>query len=256
MTLDEQLRRAFETLAERVRDEVAARGRTLVDELTAAAEAARAEAVAGAAKDAQSAAEREAGERLSQRLAAAETTLRADAQRREAAAATRLLAAIQAMDRGQSLSDILNALVDGTAAEAKRAAMFLRKDGRLQSWRLAGFGDTGQGGIDLPMPESGMLGEAIRTGALVKDGVAPAFAALPPDRPAAAIPLVMSGQVFAVLYVDQGDSHEIGGESWTATLEVLSRHAARALEAVTALRLAQVASDRAKVPEGQLRIRN
>jgi hypothetical protein len=256
MTLDEQLRRAFEALAERVRDEVASRGKALVEELTAAAEAERAEAVAGAVKDAQSAAQREAAERLSQRLAAAETTLRVDARRHEEAAASRLLAAIQAMDRGQSLSDILNALVDGAAAETRRAAMFLRRDGRLQSWRLAGFGDTGQGAVDLAMAESGLLGEAARTGAIVKDGVAPAFAALPPDRPAAAIPLVMSGQVFAVLYADQGVSGDSGGESWTATLEVLSRHAARALEAVTALRLAQVASERAKVPEGQLRIRN
>lgn len=259
-TLNQQLRHAFDGLAERVRDEVTFRGQSLLEGLMAAAEAERAEAVARATKDVQAAAEQEAGERLSQRLAAAETslrtTLRVDAQHHEEAAAARLLAAVQAMDRGQSLSEILNALVDGAAAEAKRAAMFLRKDGRLQSWRLAGFGDAGQSAVDLAIPESGMLGEAARTGALVKDTVPPAFAALPPDRPAAAIPLVMSGQVFAVLYADQGASGEIEGEAWRATLEVLSRHAARALEAVTALRLAQVASERAKVPDGQLRIRN
>lgn len=267
MTLDEQLRRAFDTLADRLRDDMAAHAKTLVDELTATAEAERADAVAEAAKDAWSSAERQATERLTSSVAATETAVRAEAQRRETAAAGRLLSAIQTMDRGQSLSDILNALVDGAAAEAKRTAMFLRKGDRLQSWRLTGFGETrGETSLDLSMLESAVIGDAARSGVVVTSGPAPAFAALPPDRQALAIPLVMSGQVFAVLYADQGAGDAaagaavagdaVAGAAWIATLEVLTRHAARALEAVTAVRLAQVAAERAKLPEGQVRIRN
>jgi hypothetical protein len=257
MTLDEQLRRAFDTLADRLRDDMAAHAKSLVDELTATAEAERADAVAEAAKDAWSTAERQAAERLTSSVAATETAVRADAERRETAAAERLLAAIQTLDRGQSLSDILNALVDGAAAEAKRAAMFLRKGERLQSWRVTGFGETTRAtSLDLSLSESGSLGEAARSGLAVRSSPAPAFAALPPERQALSIPLVMSGQVFAVLYADQGTGDAVAGDAWMATLEVLTRHAARALEAVTAVRLAQVAAERAKLPEGQVRIRN
>lgn len=269
MTLDEQLRRAFDTLADRLRDDMAAHANTLVNELTATAEAERADAVAGAAKDAWSSAERQATERLASSVAATETAVRAEAQRRETAAAGRLLSAIQTMDRGQSLSDILNALVDGAGAEAKRTAIFLRKGDRLQSWRLTGFETTGETSRDLSMLESAAIGDAARSGVVVTSGPAPAFAALPPDRQALAIPLVMSGQVFAVLYADQGADDAaaavagdaaagvaVAGTAWIAMLEVLTRHAARALEAVTAVRLAQVAAERAKLPEGQVRIRN
>lgn len=267
MTFDEQLRRAFDTLADRLRDDMAAHAKTLANELTATAESERADAVAEAAKDAWSTAERQATERVASGVAATEVAARAEAHRRETVAAERLLSAIQAIDRGQSLSDILNALVDGAAAEARRTAMFLRKGERLQSWRVTGFGETrGETALDLSMPESGLLGDAARSGVVVKAGPAPAFAALPPDRQALAIPLVMSGQVFAVLYADQGAGESAAGDAgagaaivgtaWIATLEVLTRHAARALEAVTAVRLAQVAAERAKLPEGQVRIRN
>ncbi len=256
ITLDEQLRRAFALLADRVRDDLVGRSGTLVEELTAAADAERADA-AEAAKDTWSAAEREAAERLRSSVAHAEAIVRADAQRRETAAAERLLAAIHALDRGQSLSEILHALVDSAAAEATRAAIFLRKDARLEGWRLAGFGDlTAAAGLEFAVAESGLLGEAVRTGTVVRTRLAPAFAALPADRPAVAIPLVMSGQVIAVLYADQGTGEEMAGDAWVATLEVLARHASRALEAVTALRLAQISSERSKLPEGMLRIRN
>jgi GAF domain len=255
MNLDEQLRRAFDALSDRLKDDLAARAKTLSDELTAAAEAERAEAVAEAARNAWAAAERESNQRLVSRVSETEVTLRADAQRREAAAAERLLVAIQAIDRGQSLSEILLALVTAAAAEAHRTATLLRKDARLQSWRMTGFDDA-MSALDLAVAESGILGDATRTGKVIRTGPPPAFAALPPDRPAVAIPLVMSGQIFAVLYADQGATDEKINDAWMATLEVLTRHAARALEAVTAVRLAQVASERAKLPDGQIRIRN
>jgi hypothetical protein len=104
-----------------------------------------------------------------------------------------------------------------------------------------------------------MIGDAVRSGARVsRDGVssgthpsAPFFAELPPGRDAVALPMAMSGQVVAVLYADQGLGDDVDGgaaaeaiapavQSWPASLEVMSLHAARCLEAVTAHRSAQV----------------
>ena len=70
------------------------------------------------------------------------------------------------------------------------------------------------------------------------------FAELLPDRPALAVPLVMSGRVFGVLYADQEASEVVARASWPATIEVLARHAARSLETVTAGRLAQLSESR------------
>ena len=75
----------------------------------------------------------------------------------------------------------------------------------------------------------------------------PAFVNLSEDGRALAVPLVMTGQVFAVLYVDEGAGQSAARKSWPATIEVLARHAARALEAFTASRLAQVTEDVSRV---------
>ena len=68
----------------------------------------------------------------------------------------------------------------------------------------------------------------------------PAFVDLPDEGCALAVPLVMTEQCFAVLYVDKEHGDAAVRESWPATMEVLARHAARSLEAITATRLAQV----------------
>ena len=63
---------------------------------------------------------------------------------------------------------------------------------------------------------------------------------VPEQSRALAVPLVMAGQVFAVLYVDEGNNEPAVSDTWPAAIEVLARHAARALEAITASKLAQV----------------
>ena len=92
-----------------------------------------------------------------------------------------------------------------------------------------------------------MIAEASETGHLIRwDSSSPQTTPLPPfvDLPngsrALAVPLGTSGQALAVLYADEGDSKSALGESWPAAIEVLARHAARALEATTAMRLAQL----------------
>src|SRR5262245_15571401 len=136
MTLEEQLRRTFETLAIRLRDEVVSHLTSSLVELNATAESERAEAVAEAARDAWSSAERETTARVAAAVASADMRARAEIEASERAGNDRLLGAFRSMDRARSLTDILDALVTTAAAEAARAAIFLTEGAQLRSWRL------------------------------------------------------------------------------------------------------------------------
>ena len=161
----------------------------------------------------------------------------------------RLIEAIRALDGAKSLSEILDALVASASREVGRAAMFLLDGSTLNSWRTAGFDEFGtvHSPIHLPLADGGLIAEAAETGRLVqvtpgaaRNGSLPAFVNLPEQSQALAVPLVMTGVVVGVLYVDEGNTEPMARESWPATVEVLARHAARSLEAITAARLAQV----------------
>ena len=164
-------------------------------------------------------------------------------------AGERLIEAVRTIDGAHSLSDVLDALVACASTEVGRAALFLLQEPMLKGWRLAGFDEFGAVGsrVELPVADGGLIAEAADTCRVVRvdpgsprNGVLPAFVNLPGQALALAVPLVMSGQAFAVLYVDEGHNEAMARDSWPATIEVLARHAARALEAITASRLAQV----------------
>ena len=91
MTFDEQLRRAFETVTGRLRDDIARHTQTVLEELATAAETDRAQAVATA----RDAAKREADARTSAAVAAAEADARSAAER---AADTRIGVAVAAAE--------------------------------------------------------------------------------------------------------------------------------------------------------------
>jgi hypothetical protein len=171
----------------------------------------------------------------------------------------RLVEAIRAIDNGRSLSEILDALASNAGREAARAAVLLVRGSHLRGWRFIGFGPLDSGDpIELALAESGVAGDAVRTGTTASAasgtlGAVPSFAQASADQSDAppgdvlAVPIPMAGQVIAVLYADQADREASGPEahgSWQATLEVLARHAARSLEAITAFRAAQVLTDR------------
>jgi hypothetical protein len=100
--------------------------------------------------------------------------------------------------------------------------------------------------------EAGVMSEALRSGTAASgDGEgqpgAPAFAALPAGRESLAIPIAMGAQVVGVLYADQGSAmnrDQPVGVTWPETLEVLTRHAARCLEALTAFKAARALTER------------
>jgi hypothetical protein len=325
MAFDEQLRQAFETLTDRVRDEVARELRTITDELAAgaaadreraaseaadaaradaerAADAARADAeraadarvteaqhaadarvtdaalaadrrvadaesaaatrLAGAVSEAESAGEKRAleaaDERLRKAVDEAVAAARASLRTADLAASQRLLDAIRAIDRTKSLSEILDTLVSCAGREASRVGILLVRAGAtVKAWRLIGFGASFDAApdVELPIDEAGVIGEAVRTAAAASSDTAgrlttPPFD-LPDGRERVAVPIPMSGQVVAVLYGDQGpedDPHRDATVAWPATLEVMGRHAARCLEALTAFKAARVLTERPDVP--------
>ena len=135
------------------------------------------------------------------------------------------------MDRAKSISEILDTLVNGAAREAARAGVILVHDNHLRGWRFLGFaaaaGDSTD--VEMPMVDQAMIGEAVRTAVAVSANGTAVF------------PIHVGGQVVAALYADEGDTASgTGVSSRLAALELMARHAARSLEAVTAFRGAQV----------------
>jgi chemotaxis protein histidine kinase CheA len=324
MTFDEQLKRAFDTLADRLREHIAGELRGAAADLAASAQTDRETAVATASAEAREAAQKDARKSLEAAVATASAEAReaaqedarksleaavatASAEAREAAddarksleaavatarveareaaqedarksldaavaleraslktadlaTSQRLLEAIRAIDHARSLSEILDTLVSCAGREASRAGILLVRAGQLRGWRFIGFGPAldAANEIELPLHDSGLIAEAVRTGAAVSSDTsgrtaAPAFAELPDGRQALAVPIPMGGQVVGVLYADQGladNQRRASAITWPDTLEVMARHSARCLEALTAFRAARVLTERPDVSPG------
>lgn len=217
MTFDEELRRAFDTLRDRLQHEIAREVRRATDELV----------------------------RSAQDRAVATGTPQSAAP---AAASEPLLDGIRAIGAGRSLSEILETSVSFAAREAGRAAILLVRGGRLYGWRFAGFGPEFEAGaVDISHVDGGIVADAVRTaetapGNGARQSSPPSFAGLTADRESVAVPMVMAGQVVAVLYADQGMSGP-PSSAWRSTVEVLASHAARSLEALTAVKAARAMTE-------------
>jgi predicted nucleic acid-binding Zn-ribbon protein len=155
----------------------------------------------------------------------------------------RLLTAIRLMDGGRSLTDVLSALTSAAAAEAPRVALFVVNGSELRGWKTIGFEtDT----LLASLEDKGLLGEVMRRREPVVsaegDGPsAPAFAALPSDRAAIAVPLMVASQPVAVLYADDAsDGPPETPASWPEAVQILGRHASINLAHLTAARAAEV----------------
>lgn len=182
--------------------------------------------------------------------------------RREAEASeiSRLLDAVRVLDSATSLSDVLDALGQGAAHEAGRAALVVVRGDRVQAWKLAGFGarDAEPRSIDIAIGEAGIIGTTVSTAQVVSTATpdtpgAPAFAELPADRLGIAVPVVVGGRVVAVVYADTAADVDLpaGADQantlhagWVEVIEMLARHAGRCLEALTAQRTSQQPSPR------------
>jgi hypothetical protein len=179
----------------------------------------------------------------------------------EMAALTRLLESIRGLDAASSLSDVLDALGHAAGREASRAAVLVVRNDRLLGWRLSGFGsrDTQPKAIDLGLDDSGVIGVAVSTARPVTtrdnhaNPHAPDFAHLPADRMGFAVPVIVGGRAVAVVYADSvtTDKEEhVVPSGWPEVIELLARHAARCLEALTVQKTAMTQSQRFWVPSG------
>lgn len=243
-----------------------------------------ADAVSAAEQRAREKAEREAAARLSHAVTAAEkrareaaehntcesidaavASARADLKAADLATSERLVDAVRAIDRARSLSEILDTLASSAGREASRVAVLLVRGEELHGWRFLGFGPAFQaaGQIKVSLQDGGLVAEAVRTGTAVSAGVplkanatgvdtlgrtaAPSFAQLPAGREVLAVPIPLGGQIVSVLYADQGptdDQSRTSAITWPGTLEVMARHCARCLEALTAFTTARALTER------------
>jgi hypothetical protein len=185
----------------------------------------------------------------------------AQGRREESEAGDRVLESIRAIDAARSLSEILDALALASVEHASRAAVLVVNGARLAVWRAIGFPgmrqlDEGSAAKhDVSLADAGLIADAVQSQRVATaDGAdsaaLPLFARTMPEASSAsrsdsvAIPISLGGNVVAALYAndanESADQHRSVG--WQGRLEILARHAARSLEAVTAFRAAAVAT--------------
>jgi hypothetical protein len=239
MTFEEQLTRAFETLTERLRGDIDRQVQITSAELVAAAPDERDRT----ASDAQS------REEMALVVAAA----RQEAHDEGHASRERFADAVRSLDRARSLTGILDTLVSCARTEAARADVWLIRGGRLHQWRSPGSDDAGADPIpSRSLDEGGVIQDAART-----EAVASADGAL-------AVPMAIGGSAVAVLYAElraelstenlelRTENLELGTDSLELRaqhVELLTRYAARCLEALTAFKTARALTQRPADPD-------
>jgi hypothetical protein len=138
-----------------------------------------------------------------------------------------LLPSIRRMDEARTLTSVLDVLAEGEGSETARTAVFLVGDGQMRLWKRSGSGweetEAPPAGLTLPVAETRPV-----------DGQGNGFAA----------PIRVGNQVVALVYSDDRLAANVleadAREAAMARLELLTRHAGRTLEALTAMRTAQL----------------
>lgn len=152
--------------------------------------------------------------------------------------------AVSAMDEATTLSEVLDALASGLSAQAARSAVLVFKGEQARVWRRNGFADTPS-----EVGDALVLADHADLKALVESAT-PAYlegrgdeapllgvATLPDGASGLAVPVAIGGQVAALVYADAGaEPVRPSFPGWGDLVEVLARHAARCLEALTAMR--------------------
>lgn len=117
-------------------------------------------------------------------------------------ALVRLADALRTLDEATSLSAILDALAVAASNESARAGVFLVREGEVRSFRLFGFPARYEGSpIALPFDEAGVVRDAVVQRGAVASATSP-FDELPPGVDALAFPLVLAGSAVGALYVE------------------------------------------------------
>jgi hypothetical protein len=161
----------------------------------------------------------------------------------------RLLRAVEALDDALSLREALDALAAGVAEEAPRSLLMIVNGRVLRGWRAScPSAPADFATLEIPIEFAGALGEAVSTG-VVAQAHANAFSdatrgslsflQLDDDQRGLVVPVTVDGRVVAIVYADDGASavREVPG-GWPESIQVLARHAASVLAALTARRAA------------------
>jgi hypothetical protein len=147
-----------------------------------------------------------------------------------------------------SVTGVLNALLDASAAEAPRVALFLINGEAITPWKSRAFEERAFAAAGLRIGDKGLLAEVARrleplSSSEGSGPAAPAFASLRQDRAAIAAPLIVGGHTVAILYADDGaEGQSEAPASWPEAIQLLSRHASASLSHLTAVRTTQALS--------------
>lgn len=270
MAMEQHVREAIETFMMRVRRDLDAHLRTLSSDLMRFAQetqdTCRAE-LERAVSDARADAERsfrsrldtlrgELAREMEARLAAdraelqvAKADIRTSMREGRVETLERLLAAVRRIDEASSLSGILEALAKGAAVETSRVAILLVEGDMLRTWGHMGFA-ANAAPVEMPIAQSGVLAAAmsLRQTSFVppmldnQEPATPAFMRVPVGHTGLVTPIVVAGEVVALLYADDVDrlAAQEDAPVWTEEVELLVRHAAVRLENVTSERTVEV----------------
>ncbi len=250
--LDAARREADEALTAAREEAAAAREALEAARAEAAAIRAEADAALAQAEAAVAQAMTEATAHADASRAAARAEATAQAQADTVRRLSSLARAIAAMDEASTLSEVLDALAAGLEAQADRSAVLVFRGDAARVWRRAGFGDAPD------VPELSLarhddlraIVESARPTLLEGQGGGHEIlgvATLRAGETGLAVPVAIGGQVAALVYADAvavrtaeaaGDDAAAAASApvWAEVVEVLARHAARCLEALTAMR--------------------
>lgn len=156
----------------------------------------------------------------------------------------RLLGAVRRIDDATSLTAILDTLAKGASEETSRVAILLVDGDLLKPWSSHGF-HPDQKPTVIPIGTAGVLTAtvALKQTSYVKPMIArdlttPSFMQVPVGHTGLIVPLVVGGEVVAVLYADDVGRQEehVDSPIWTEEIDLLVRHAALRLENLTSIR--------------------
>jgi hypothetical protein len=158
--------------------------------------------------------------------------------RAQLARAGRLSEAFRTLDQAISLGDILDRLAQSACQDGGRSAVFLVKGNKLRGWLAVGFGAPDPiVGAQFNADELDVVGRAARSGIGHQhrngDALLPAFASAEVPRDAVAFPVQVGGSVIAVLYADAVRTDRREDPQWLDTIDAMTKHAGRVLEAMT-----------------------
>lgn len=160
----------------------------------------------------------------------------------------RLLGAVRRIDESTSLTGILETLSNGAAQQTSRVALMMVDGDVLKPWSIHGFA-AGQEPREIAIGASGLLTAtvALKQTSFVKPLIAreittPGFMQVPVGHTGLVVPVIVGGDVVAVLYADDVGAAEEQEDApvWTEEIDLLVRHAAIRLENLTSVRTTEV----------------